>query len=47
MKKICNSVHNMAFVMSDSVNRNTVLLELLNFAVGVGFGVAICSALIH
>ena len=47
MKKICNSVHNMAFVMSNNVNRNTVLLELLNFVVGIGFGIAICSALIH
>jgi hypothetical protein len=47
MKKICSSIHNMAFIMEGRVNRNTVLLELLNFAVGVSLGIALCSALIH
>ena len=44
MHKICSRIHDVAFVMSDGLTRNTVVLEIANFLLGVGFGIAICSA---
>ncbi len=47
MHRLCNNIHNMAFIMNGRITRSTVLLELVNFIFGIGLGIALCSVIVH
>ena len=41
--KLCNSIHDAAFVMADSVNRNSLLISAISFILGVLSGFHFCN----
>lgn len=41
--KLCNSIHDAAFVMADSINRNSLLISIVSFLLGVLSGFHFCN----
>lgn len=45
MSKVCQSIHNVAFVLSDTLDRKIVMLEFFSFLFGIGIGITICNVI--
>lgn len=41
--KFCESIHNMAFVMTDNVGRSDMLYATVGFVSGLMLGISVCS----
>ena len=47
MQTLCNKIHNIAFLVNTKLDRNTIILEIVNFVMGLVAGFVICGALVH
>lgn len=41
--KVCNAIHDAAFVMNESINRNSLIISMFSFTLGVLLGFQFCN----